>query len=70
MSHTVNIKMIASQEINIHGYVVNIHDIRTIVVNSRGRIESVFCECEHCDSGWNIHYHTGEGEIKCFRKVR
>lgn len=46
MSHTVKVNMIADQEIEI-GYpinpaVVNIHDIKTIVVNGDGKIVKVY----------------------------
>ena len=38
MSHTVTVKMIADQYIEVNGYEINIHDIKTIVVDERGRI--------------------------------
>ncbi len=42
MSHTVEVKMIADQEIEIAGKKVNIHDIQTIVVDGRGKIINAF----------------------------
>ena len=66
MSHTVNIKLIANQEIEVLGQIINIDDIETILLNSNGKIESVFCRCEKCKTHWNIHSH--ESDIKFFRK--
>ena len=44
MSHTVTVKMIADQIIEIAGKEVNIHDIKTIYVNSKGEIVLVALE--------------------------
>ena len=41
MSHTVTVKMIADQVIGIAGKEVNIHDIYSIYVNSKGEIVEV-----------------------------
>lgn len=43
MSHTVQVNMIADQEISINGIEINIHDIKTIYVDSNGKIYDVFC---------------------------
>lgn len=50
MSHTVTVKMIADQEIYINHQIVNIHDIESIVVDSRGVIMRVFFK-ERVQSG-------------------
>lgn len=41
MSHTVTVRMIADQVIEVNGNEVNIHDIKTIYVNPKGQIEEV-----------------------------
>ncbi len=41
MSHSVKVIMIADQEIEVDGEEVNIHDIYSIVVDSRGKIIEV-----------------------------
>jgi len=41
MSHTVTVKLIADQIIEIAGKEVNVHDIETVYVNSKGQIEEV-----------------------------
>ena len=41
MSHTVTVKMIADQEIEVNGEIVNIHDIETVYVNAEGKIVEV-----------------------------
>jgi len=46
MSHTVTVKLIADQYIEIKDKEVNIHDIKTIVVNSKGQIEKVYMKGE------------------------
>ena len=38
MSHHVTVGMVADQEIEIQGKVVNIHDIKTIEVDAYGKI--------------------------------
>ena len=38
MSHTVTIKLIADQEIEIQGIRVNIHELQSILVNGTGVI--------------------------------
>lgn len=48
MSHTTEVKMIADQEIEICGKIVNIHDILSITVNSKGKITNAFIE----GKGW------------------
>lgn len=54
MSHTVAIKMIADQEIEIREKKINIHDIEAIIVNADGIIVDVFLEPEHGEiyKGW------------------
>ena len=42
MSHSVSITMTADQEIDIQGRKVNIHDIRSIVVNGDGVITDAY----------------------------
>ncbi len=42
MSHSVSIRMIADQMINIAGRGVNIHDIVTIIVNANGVITNAY----------------------------
>ena len=44
MSHTTKISMIADQEIRINGQNINIHDIKTIIVDSNGQIIDVMLE--------------------------
>lgn len=41
MSHTVTVKLIADQVIEINGKEVNIHDIITIYVDNQGKIIEV-----------------------------
>ena len=41
MSHTITIKLIADQEIEVQGKEVNIHDIETIYVDGCGKITEV-----------------------------
>lgn len=41
VSHTVIVRMIADQEIEVAGKDVNIHDIATIYVDGRGKITEV-----------------------------
>lgn len=41
MSHSVTVRLIADQEIEVNGKTINIHDIRTIYVNSQGQITMV-----------------------------
>ena len=41
MSHTVTVRMIADQIIEVAGQEVNVHDIKTIYVNDSGQIEEV-----------------------------
>ncbi len=53
MSHTVKVNLIADQEIEVDGQEVNIHDIRTITVDTDGRIIDVVLESglitwKHC----------------------
>ena len=38
MSHTVEVKMISDQEIEMCGETINIHDIKSIQVNNKGVI--------------------------------
>jgi len=40
MSHSVKVTLIADQEITLFGHEVNVHDIKTIVLNSDGVIVS------------------------------
>ena len=42
MSHTVTVKLIADQVIEVDGAEVNIHDIETVIVNDTGVIERVY----------------------------
>jgi len=44
MSHTTKISMISDQEIRINGQDINIHDIKTIIVDSNGQIIDVILE--------------------------
>lgn len=46
MSHSVTVKMIADQEIFINHHRVNIHDIKTVLVNSDGVITGVYFKDE------------------------
>ncbi len=46
MSHSVSVTMIADQEIEIGGKVVNIHDIKHIIVDAQGRIIDAFIPCK------------------------
>ena len=41
MSHTVTVKLIADQEIEVQGKEVNIHDIETVYINGDGVITEV-----------------------------
>ena len=41
MSHTVTVKLIADQEIEVQGKEVNIHDIETVYINGDGVINEV-----------------------------
>ena len=41
MSHSVKVTIIADQEIEINGKIVNIHDIKTLVLDSFGKIKEV-----------------------------
>ncbi len=41
MSHTVTVTMISDQEITVDDKVVNVYDIRTIVVDGHGQIVEV-----------------------------
>lgn len=41
MSHSVKVTIIADQEIEINGKIVNIHDIKIIVLDSFGKIKEV-----------------------------
>ena len=41
MSHSVKVTLIADQEIHVSSEVVNIHDIRAVIVNSVGVITQV-----------------------------
>ncbi len=52
MSHTVDIKMIADQEIEIGEVVVNIHNIETIRVNGDGVIVDAYIKTEIPVKGW------------------
>ena len=42
MSHSVSVTLVADQEIEIQGKVVNIHDIANIVVNGKGVITDAY----------------------------
>jgi len=46
MSHTVPVFLIADQEIEILGNKVNIHMIKSIKLNSKGRIVEITCTTE------------------------
>ena len=46
MSHSVDVTLIADQEIEIEGRKVNIHNIKSIVVNSEGKIVDASVEPE------------------------
>lgn len=46
MSHSVKVTLIADQEIQIHGREVNIHDIRSIIVDHDGTITDCYLEPE------------------------
>lgn len=46
MSHTVIVSMIADQEIEIAGKMVNIHDIDSIIVNADGVITDALVSTE------------------------
>ena len=47
MSHTVTVRMIADQIIEVDSKEVNIHDIKTIYVDAKGKITEVArLECE------------------------
>ena len=48
MSHTVQIDLIADQEIEVGGKVVNIHDIQTIELLGDFRNMTIYLKCEHC----------------------
>ncbi len=52
MSHTVDIKMIADQEIEIGEVVVNVHNIETIRVNGDGVIVDAYIKTEIPVKGW------------------
>ena len=41
VSHSVKVTIIADQEIEINGKIVNIHDIKTLVLDSFGKIKEV-----------------------------
>ena len=41
MMHTVTVKLIADQIIKVNGKEVNIHDIKTIVLDSYGKVVEV-----------------------------
>ena len=38
MSHSIKVKLIADHEIELLGNIVNIHDLKTIMLNSYGKI--------------------------------
>ena len=46
MSHSVSVTMVADQEIDVQGRRVNIHSIKTIIVDSNGKITDVYLEPE------------------------
>ena len=53
MSHSIEVNMIADQEIDICKRRVNIHDISTIVVDADGKIIDAYLEHEHWEyGGW------------------
>lgn len=54
MSHTVTVNMVADHFILIDGVPVNIHDIKTIYVSSKGLILNAFIET----------HKTGERYVK------
>ena len=41
MSHMVTVKLVADQIIEVEGKEVNVHDIETVYVNSKGQIKEV-----------------------------
>ena len=55
MSHTVNIKMIADQEIEIGETSVNVHDIEAIKVNAEGVIVDAYIKTKSPIQGWLSH---------------
>ena len=48
MSHSVDVKIIADQEIQVLGKTINIHDITMIEFSPDGRIIRVLIQCERC----------------------
>lgn len=54
MSHSTRVTLIADQEIEIQGRRVNVHDIRSIVVDSEGKITDAYLETEPGErhEGW------------------
>jgi len=54
MSHSVGVTLIADQEIEIQGRQVNIHDIKSILVDSEGKIADAYLEPEPGEeyAGW------------------
>jgi len=54
MSHSVEVTLIADQEIEIQGRRVNVHNIKTILVNPEGKIIDAYLEPEPGEKyeGW------------------
>lgn len=54
MSHSVEVTLIADQEIEIQGRRVNIHNIKSIIVDSEGKITDAYLEPEPGEKyeGW------------------
>ena len=49
MSHSVKVTLIADQEIKVRGRDVNVHDIKSIIVDGEGRIVDI---AYNDDRGW------------------
>ena len=60
MSHTVTVRLIADQIIEVAGKERNIHEIETIYVNADGQIEDVAIKEKEPDSFYRRYKETDE----------
>ena len=68
MSHTVKINLIGSQEVSFEGALVNLYNLRTIVINNSFEVTSIVEEsnkCPECRETGNC-ITKNKNVVKCY----